>query len=293
MDDRRLTFGEHLDELRGHVIRCLVYLGLALVLCMIFQDQLLTVVTWPQQRVGAAGREERFAQAAEDLETVLADVRAKPLAKRAPEERVAIGRRLAAVLRTLSAGPDPRLNFLSPQEAFLSYLKVAFICAIFVASPLIAVELWKFVAAGLHAHEQRWVRLFGPASFVCFLVGVLFGYFVLIPTTLEYLETYGSSDLLIATITLDGYLDLFLGLTLAIGLIFEVPFVLVFLSLLGLVNAQMLRGFRRYFVLVATIFAAIVTPTGDPLTLALVTVPILVLYEAGILAVQFLERRTS
>jgi Tat protein translocase TatC len=291
IDERRLTFGEHLHELRGHVMRAVLYVAVAGAICLVFQDRLLSIVLWPQQRVGGSGREERLAAGAESLEAVLADVRARPLAGRPLEERREVGRRLAAAMRELQGGPDPRVAFLSPQEPFMAYLKVALICALFLSSPFIARELWGFVAAGLHDNEQRWVRLFAPLSFVCFLAGVLFGYFVLIPTSLTYLETYGSQDLVVATITLDGYLDLFFDLTLAVGLTFEVPIVLVFLSLIGVVDAAQLAGFRRYFVLVATIFAAIITPTGDPITLIVVTLPILALYEVGLLSVKSLERR--
>ncbi|HVY60642.1 MAG TPA: twin-arginine translocase subunit TatC, partial [Planctomycetota bacterium] len=204
-----------------------------------------------------------------------------------------VGRKLALVIRALTAGPDPRVAFLSPQEPLLAYLKVSLICALFISSPFIARELWKFIAAGLKETEQRWVRFFGPLSYLCFAAGAAFGYFVLIPVGLEYLETYGSSDLVVPTITLDGYLDLFLGMTLAVGITFEVPIILVFLSLIGLVDSARLASFRRYFLLVATVFAAVITPTGDPLTLCIVTAPILVLYEIGIISVKAIERRKT
>ena len=93
-----------------------------------------------------------------------------------------------------------------------------------------------------------------------------------------------------AGITVDGYLSLFFGLSLGMGLIFELPLVLTFLSLIHVVQATMLRAYRRYFLLVATIVAALITPTGDPWTLALATGPLLLLYEVGILAVSLIER---
>ncbi len=294
MEERRLTFGEHLEELRAHVIRGVAYVFLALIACLLFQDELLRVVLWPQRRVAAEGRDERLARAGAELEGALADLRAgKPLAERTPEERAAVGRRVGGALDLLTAGPDGRLNILAPQEAFLAYLKVAFICALFAASPLIAWELWRFVAEGLRVEERHWVRIFGPLSFLCFAGGVLFGYFLLIPISLEYLESYGSPDLIQATIRLDAYLDLFMALTLALGLIFEVPIVLVFLSLIGIVSSITLGEFRRYFLLLATIVAAVVTPTGDPLTLSFVAVPLILLYELGVLLVKLMERKRT
>jgi sec-independent protein translocase protein TatC len=292
-EERRLTIGEHLEELRGHVIRAVAYIGIALVICLIFQEPLLKVVLWPQQRIANEGRPERLASAAQELADILADVRARPLAERKPEERAGVAARFDHVLKLALGGPDPRLNAFSPQESFFSYLKVAFICALFLASPFFAVELWSFIAEGLHADEQRWAKIFGPISFGCFAAGALFGYFVLIPVSLEYLETYGSPELIVVQLRLDAYLDFFLGLTLAVGLIFEVPIVLVFLSLIHIVDSAKLVEYRKYFVLLATIIAAVVTPTGDPITLSIVAIPLLLLYELGIVGVKLIEKRTA
>jgi sec-independent protein translocase protein TatC len=290
MDTRQLTFGEHLEELRAHVVRSVAYFAVALLVCLLFQDPLLSVVLWPQQRIAADGRDDRFARAAAELEQALALVRAPGFESAPPERRVEAGRLLDRALKTIQSGPDARLNFLSPQAAFLAYLKVAFICAIFVSSPLVIWELWRFVAAGLHDSEKRHVRLFAPLSLVCFAGGALFGYFLLIPISLSYLESYGSPELMTATITLEAYLDLFLGLTLAIGLMFEVPLVAAFLSVVGIVSLEQLVRFRRHWLFAACLIAAIITPTGDPITLAICTAPLLVLYEIGIIAVRVLER---
>lgn len=283
MDDRRLSFAEHLDELRGCVVRAVLWLCLSCGACLFFQDQLMRVVLFPQQKVASVGREERSADAALELEAVLAEVRARPAgATPTAAEKRALGARFAAVFTRLAAEPDAPLAFLSPQEAFLAYIQVSFICGLFVASPLVARELWRFIAAGLHDHEQRWVRIFAPLTFACFAGGALFGYFVLIPVSLEYLETYGATDLVVPSITLDSYLGLFFAMTFALGLIFEVPLVAVFLSLLGVVDAAILAEYRRYWMLAATIIAALITPTGDPLTLSIVVLPLIVLYEIGI-----------
>jgi sec-independent protein translocase protein TatC len=290
--ERELTFGEHLDELRAHVIRAIVYLSLALLICLIFQESLMRLVLWPQHHaIDTEDHADRMSTAAVDLEAVLASVRAGAFERGTPQERRALGARFARVFAAIAREPDARLGFLAPQEAFFAYMKVAFICALFLASPFVATELWKFIAEGLHAHEARWVRVFGPVSYVCFAGGALFGYFTLIPSSLEYLETYGSRDLVVPMITLDAYLDLFLGLTLAVGLAFEVPVIMVFLSLIGIVDGAQLAGFRRYYIFVATVAAAAITPTGDPLTMSLVGVPLLLLYELGITLVRFIERR--
>jgi len=290
MDTRQLTFGEHLEELRAHVIRAVTYICVALCGCLFFQEELLTVVVRPQQRVAAEGRPDRMIEAAVALEGALALVRDPGFATATAAQRLEAGARLDRAFVILRSGPEGRLSFLSPQEAFFAYVKVAFICALFIASPLVFLELWRFAAAGLHDAERRYVTVFAPLSYACFVAGALFGYFILIPVSLEYLESYGSTELLTASITLDAYLDLFLGLTLAVGLMFEVPVIAAFLSLLGIVDAAMLREYRRYWLLAAVVIAAVVTPTSDPFTLAICTAPLLALYEVGIIAVQTLER---
>ncbi|MFC1708018.1 twin-arginine translocase subunit TatC, partial [Planctomycetota bacterium] len=154
-------------------------------------------------------------------------------------------------------------------------------------------EVWRFVAEGLKPAERRHVRVFGPLSIVCFSVGLLFNYAVLTPVSIRYLATYGAAERFESAVTVDGYLNLFFGLSLAMGAVFELPLVLVFCRLIGVVSADSLKRFRRYFLFGATVFAAFITPTGDPWTLALVTVPLLLLYELGIQAVRVVESRLS
>jgi Tat protein translocase TatC len=319
VDERRLSFGEHLEELRGHVIRALIYLAVIGVGCLFFQEELMRFVVAPHVRameeIAAARRakaaEDEAARRARDEALLAAALRfddALAAARGAgadPDARAAAAERVAAAFSALSraaaaapsaaetteaAGRDGRLRFLGYSEPFFAYLKVAFICALFVASPLVIRELWRFVAAGLYPHEQRWVKIFGPLSFLCFLGGCAFGYWLLVPQTLKYLASYGDPDLFAAAVSIDGYLEIFLGLTAAIGLVFELPLILVFLSLVNLVTAPFLREYRRYWIFLATVIAAVITPTGDPWTLSVVAIPLILLYEFGILCVRMVEK---
>jgi Tat protein translocase TatC len=310
VDERRLTFGEHLEELRGHVGRSAVYLVVAMCLSLLAQSPLMRFVTAPHfeamREIAAARRaaaladrerEGRVVAAARALDAALADARVGA-ADAALAAR--ISNAFAVLAREAPSGAtgtaealsfDARLRVLGPTDSFFAHMKVALIAAIFFASPLIARELWGFVAAGLHPNEQRWVRLFGPLTYAFFVAGSAFGYYALIPQTLAYLADYGSADLFTQAVSVEGYIDLFFGLTLALGIVFELPLVLVFLSLVGFVTSASLREWRRYWIFAATVVAAVVSPTGDPLTLAICAVPLVLLYEVGIVWIRFLERR--
>jgi sec-independent protein translocase protein TatC len=309
MDERRLTIGEHLEELRGHVFRAVVYVAVAFVACLYWQEPLMAFVTAPHlaaieevSRARAAendaarrARAEETLERARDLAAALRAAEDPALAARPEPERVALADRIARDAGALgraetAAAGDRRLRFAGYSDPFFAHLKIALICALLLSSPLVVLEIWRFVAAGLYPHERRWVRIFGPLTFVCFAGGCAFGYFFLIPQTLEYLASYGSPDIFAAAVTIDGYLDLFIALTGAIGLVFELPLVMIFLALLGVATAAFLRHYRRHWILAATIIAAVITPTGDPWTLAIVTLPLVALYEIGILCVALMER---
>lgn len=300
MDDRRLTFGEHLEELRGHVFRALIYGAVGLVVCLFFQEPLMRAVTAPHARAMAEvaaedrARVDRTLAAARALAEVLEETRDLGLASRPEKEREALALKIAEAASELNrtAAGAGRLRFLNYSETFFAYLEVALICGFLLASPAIVFEIWRFVAAGLYEHEKKWARVFGPLTFLCFAGGCAFGYYILIPATLEYLASYGSPDVFEASVTVDGYLRLFLGLTAAIGLVFELPLVLVFLSLVNVVTAPLLAEHRRYWFFASTVIAAIITPTGDPWTLGIVAVPLVLLYEIGILCVRLVEKAT-
>ncbi|RME71522.1 MAG: preprotein translocase subunit TatC, partial [Planctomycetota bacterium] len=178
-------------------------------------------------------------------------------------------------------------------DAFLGYFKVALLAAVIVAFPYFLYEIWRFVSEGLEPHERFWVQVFAPASLVLFVAGVAFGWTVLLPITLQYLLGYGSPELFQAGITMDSYLELIFWLDVGVGIMFELPLVIVFAWIVGMVDSARLAGWRRYFVLVAFIIAAVITPTGDPVTLTIAALPMLALYEIGYVAVRLLEARRA
>ncbi|MDC3379409.1 twin-arginine translocase subunit TatC, partial [Planctomycetota bacterium] len=186
--------------------------------------------------------------------------------------------------------PKFELIQLRYQEGFLSFLKVSLVAALFLASPLVVFQLWSFVAAGLYPKERRYAYLFMPLSFGAFALGACFGYFILIPLGLRFLATYAPPDMVAGTFSLSDYLSLFIGLTLVVGAIFELPLVMTFLTMIGIVEPETFRTKRRYWILSAFVMGAILTPP-DPVTQTLMAFPLLGLYEIGIVMSMAVMRR--
>lgn len=171
-------------------------------------------------------------------------------------------------------------------EAFFVMFKIALVAALVMASPVILYQLWRFVSAGLYARERRFVYLYGPISFLLFAFGVAFGYFYLIPITFQFLAEYGL-DYAKMFLKLEEYVNLVAILTLILGLVFELPLVMLFVSKLGLISADAFARQRRLACVLLVVAAAVLTPTGDVFTLAMVSVPMYLLYEVGILLCRF------
>ena len=183
--------------------------------------------------------------------------------------------------------PDPGdtcLQAISPTEQVFAYFKVTLVLALILAMPVIVHEIWKYVAPGLTRQERKWIVAILPGASLLFLAGVSFAYFGLLPPALGFLLEFGTVKI---NPTVDSYISFFWRLTVAIGLVFQLPLLLFVLAKLKIVNPKMLGSIRRYVVVGAFIVAAIVTPTPDPFNQILVVVPILVLYEVGALLTRF------
>ena len=179
---------------------------------------------------------------------------------------------------------DMKLEPIRYQETFIAFIKMAFIAAIFVGSPLIAYQLWAFVAAGLYKKERNWVWVFAPFSLLMFIGGCLFGYFVLIRYGLLFLASYADNfrDEITLSPSLSMYMSLVLTLTVVAGVIFELPLVMLFLSKIGLVPPGAWIKFARYMIVGIFLMAALLTPP-DAVTQLLMAGPLLVLYILGII----------
>lgn len=355
-----MTIGEHLEEMRSHLIRALLWLAVIMTICLQFQEQILELATWPHRKTMLAiveanqydkirgllsddeleavqtviKRKKSLTIAHEDLlrnnELLkrkfadLGDGDLQELSKRQQaiiDEIVELNEKQQELLsksdldltefaalqkevtkkskefekvqeetqqaerlidrRAKRANVKVRLQQLSYPEAFMSYLKVSFVLALFIAGPFMGREAWKFVAKGLYPEEKRWVTVISPLSFVAFICGALFGYFILIPLGLHYLATYGGEDIIEGSITLSEYLSIFITLTLVVGLFFQLPLIMSFTTLIHITTDLTFREKRRWFYFIAVIVSAFLTPP-DPVTQVLMWIPLLILYELGI-----------
>ena len=176
----------------------------------------------------------------------------------------------------------PCLIALKPTETFVSYFKVAFITGIAASMPIIVYQLFRFMAPGLAKREKRWILFSLPGITLFFLLGVVFCYFIVLPSALGFLLNFGSANVR-NTPTVSEFLSFVTTFLLAVGLSFQTPLIVFMLAKLGVATPQRLTKFRRWAILLAFVAAAIITPTPDPINQTIVAVPIVILYEIGIL----------
>ena len=175
------------------------------------------------------------------------------------------------------------INLAAP---FFVHMSTAFWMSVVTATPYIFFEIWRFISPALYPNERRGVKKALCIGTVMFFLGVLLGYFMVYPLTLRFLSTYELSASIENQISLNSYIDNFMMLVLCMGLAFELPLVTWLLSLLGLVHKSFLRKYRRHALVIIVIVAAIITPTGDPFTLTVVSIPLYLLYEMSILMIK-------
>jgi len=177
--------------------------------------------------------------------------------------------------------PVGRLVFIAPQEAFIANIKVAFFGGLFISIPYILFQVWQFISVALTEKESRLLNMLGPLSILFFYLGALFCYFVIVPIGLRFLLSF-SSDVVRPAISISKYISFVGSLTFVFGIIFELPLVTLFLTKIGIINPYMLQKGRRYAIVLIFILAAILTPP-DVVTQCLMALPLIVLYEIGII----------
>ena len=205
---------------------------------------------------------------------------------------------LVQPLADLTIGQENRrLIYTALHEAFFTYIKVAFFSAACIAFPIIAIQIWGFVAPGLYKNERRAFLPFLIATPVLFLAGAAMVYYVVIPLAWQFFlsfETAGSDGTLALELEpkVDQYLSLVMRLIFAFGVSFELPVLIILLAKVGITSAAGLRAKRKYAIVVAFVAAAILTPP-DVISQILLAVPIIVLYEISILCASMIERKRA
>ena len=178
--------------------------------------------------------------------------------------------------------PVGRLVFTAPGEAFVARIMLALFGGIFLALPVVLYQVWRFVAAGLKEHEAKYVRIFAPCSFVLFIMGGSFAYFVAVPVSIRFLLSF-SSSVIVPMITVKNYISFVGTMLLAFSIVFELPLVLMFLTKIGIATPAFLAQKRKYAIVIILGVSALITPP-DCVTQIMIAVPLIILYEAGIIA---------
>lgn len=248
-----MDFWGHLDELRGCLLKALAAAAVAMVAAFCCKEWLFAVVMAPS------------------LDTF-------------------VTYRLLERLTGLRA--HFHISLFNPELAqqFIVHMRMALWAGVLVVSPYIIYLLFRFVSPGLYDRERRPAVKAVVGGSVMFLAGVLLNYFLIFPLTFRFLGTYQVDPSVPNQISLTSYIDMLLMLSFLMGVVFELPVVAWLLAKVGLLRSSFMRRYRRQAVVVVLIIAAVITPTGDALTLSLVALPIYALYEASIAVVRRTER---
>ncbi|HLJ92726.1 MAG TPA: twin-arginine translocase subunit TatC [Gemmataceae bacterium] len=321
--DTRMSFGDHIEELRSRLLRALVGFTIGFMISFLpwVGAPVLEFIKSPVEAQLAYFYDRRVETVAEKLKSgdrSITEVNeakelviefdkqdlARVLGIKLPQaedaaadttdaEWVAVRSRLRPVEVTMMlnkaqqlVGKRPLLATMSVMEAFMVYMKVCAVCGILIGSPWIFYQLWAFVAAGLYPHEKRYVHLYLPLSLVLFLAGVFMCEFLVIPKAIQGLLWFNEWLGLEPDLRLNEWLSFALLLPLVFGLSFQTPLVMLFLAKVGIMDVESFRRKRRIAWFAMAAFAAIITPI-DALSMILLWVPMCALYELGILMVQY------
>jgi len=224
-EEKRMTLIEHLEELRGRLIKSAIALAVTTLASLIFTGRLLKILVAP-------------------------------------------------------AGIKP--IFLRPTEMFVTYMRVALISGTALAMPVIVYQMIRFVLPALKPHERRYLYIIVPGATFSFLLGLAFAYFAMLPFALRYLLSFGG-NIAEAKWAIGEYISFVTKLLFWVGVTFETPLLVFFLAKLGVVTPEMLARYRKYAIVAIAVLAAVITPTPDPFNMMVVMVPLLILYEIGVL----------
>ena len=232
----RMSFMEHLEELRSRIIKALYGLLVAFVFSLVFAGQLWDIISEPA----------------------------------------------VAALKHLGVVP-PQLVQITPMESFsIIWVQLPLLCSVFLASPWIVYQVWAFISPGLYKRERRWAAPFVLITAGLFIAGGLFAYFLAFRFGLEFLLGIGMSNSVKPMVSITEYFDLFVNVTLGVGLVFELPVLIFLLTLLRVASPRFLLRHSRYAILAIVIAAAIITPTPDVFNLMLFAIPMCALYFVGV-----------
>ena len=244
-----MDFWEHLEELRGCLLKALVAVALCAVAAFCCKDWLFALVM-------------------------------------APSKPDFVTYRLFS--RLTGVANDFHIDLFNPELAqqFLVHMKVALWMGLLIVSPYLLYLLFHFVAPGLYAHERRYALRAVGSGYVMFLMGVVLNYLLIFPLTFRFLGTYQVSADVPNQIALTSYISTLLMLCFLMGVVFELPVLCWLLAKIGVLKPDFMRKYRKHAIVAILIIAAVITPSGDAMTLSMVALPIYALYEISILVVK-------
>jgi sec-independent protein translocase protein TatC len=252
-EELRMPFWSHLEELRKRLIRSILSIAVGFGVCFNYSEDILKLLMWP-------------------MNMKLTLMSSFPYLAIIPNKF------------------QQKLHYTTLIEPFWAHLKIALIAGIMLVFPMIMYQLWKFISPGLLPKERRYVGYFVFFSTLFFGIGVLFCYTLLLPFAVPFLLSYKTENL-IAIIRIGDYIDFVLKFLLASGVVFELPLIIVLLSRMGIVSPDWLARYRKYAFLAAFIIGAILTPTPDVFNQTILSIPIYLLYEIGIIASRIFGRK--
>lgn len=312
--ETRMSFGDHLEDLRIHLLRALYGFLFAFLIGLAIARPVLRFIAAPVETAMARFYEERvqkiideikrgqpppeIARLTEPVAIELSLPREKLLrlsgvdpAKAPPGPEYET---ITAFINPLSTSMvlresmtmitrRPGLSTLSAQEAFMAYLKVAIMCGLVIGSPWIFFQLWLFVAAGLYPHEKRYVNVYGPFSFGLFVGGVFLCEAFVLPKALDALLWFNQWVDLEPDLRFNEWLGFAIFMPVVFGVGFQLPLVMLFLERIGIFEVQQYREKWRIALFAIHVFAAVITPSVDVISLELLAIPMFALYWLGIL----------
>jgi sec-independent protein translocase protein TatC len=195
------------------------------------------------------------------------------------------------IIRFVQKPLNQKLIFISPTEAFFVNLKVSFFVAIFLSIPVIIYELWEFISPGLLEKEKRYTLPFVISATVCFVIGAAFSYFIALPVTTRFLLSFAGNELK-PMVSVNNYISFVGRFMIGSGVIFEFPVVIFFLSKIGIATPEFLSQKRGYAILAIFVLSAVITPP-DIVTMFIMAVPLMALYEISIIIGRIFGKRVD
>lgn len=251
MSDVKMTFWDHLDELRKVLFRVIGVLFLLIIVAFFFKEPIFNVI---------------FAPLNSDFVLYKG-----------------FNKLLDLVHLNGVESFDIQVMNIEMAAQFFTHIKVTFFVALIIGMPFFFYELWSFIRPALYTKEKQAVKgTFGFAG-ILFYAGLACGYFMVLPLTVKFLGTYQVSPEIPNQISLNSYIGMFLSLIMVMGLVFEMPILAALLSRMGLISKELLKKYRRHAVVVLVILSAVITPSGDAFTMMIVAIPLYLLYEFSIL----------